>query len=100
MRTMLLRVPSIRPGWLIVSDFLLPVTCPDCSGPLALLNTRASGSVSLAILACDPCQWEYEVSMTISRHTRSDSWAEHKHDLRRESKQREKSKNRQMTLAP
>jgi hypothetical protein len=83
-----------------VSHFLLPVTCPDCAGPVSLLNTRASGPVSLAIVVCAACQWEYEVSMTISRHTRSDSWTEHQHELRRASKKREKAKNRQLTLAP
>lgn len=78
--------------------FTLPITCPDCAGPLTLLNTRATGTVSLAILSCEACRWEYEVSMRIERHTRTDSWSQHQHDLRRDAKRR--AKGRQLTLAP
>lgn len=66
---------SVLPG-VGVSTFTLPATCPQCAGPLCLVNARATGTVSLAILACDPCEWEYEVLMRIERHGRTQGYAD------------------------
>lgn len=59
-----------------LTEFTLPASCPSCAGPLHLLNARATGSVSLAILSCDPCEWEYEISMNIQRHARTQGHAD------------------------
>ncbi len=58
--------------------FTLPVSCPTCAGTLHLLNTRArpDGLVSLAILECEPCEWEWEILIGIQRHGRSQGYAD------------------------
>jgi uncharacterized protein YbaR (Trm112 family) len=44
-----------------VSVFGCPVTCPQCAGPLDLLNGTANGIYSVSILRCEPCKREYEI---------------------------------------
>ncbi len=83
-----------------MTPFTLPISCPDCAGPLSLLNTRASGTVSLAILSCEPCQWEYEVSMTISRHTRADSWHQAQASAKLARNYRDRAREKELALAP
>lgn len=71
-----------------MTAFTLPVSCPECGGPVSLVNSRATGAVSIAILECRPCEWEYEFLARIGRHHRSESWTERQNQLRQESKRR------------
>lgn len=75
-----------------MTPYQLPVSCPDCAGPLHLLNARATGLVSLAILACPACEWEWEVLMRIERHAPMDTpeAREREKNRRRKARQREK----------
>jgi Zn ribbon nucleic-acid-binding protein len=52
-----------------VSRFVLPASCPQCSGALTLVNSTSSGLLSVAILECEPCsrQWEITVRVTVHR---------------------------------
>ena len=68
--------------------FTLPCSCPECGGPLLLVNSRADGATSVAILECGPCHWQFEVHMTLNRHARTESWNEHIRAQRRQSKRR------------
>lgn len=70
-----------------MTHFGLPASCPDCGGELQLLNSRSRGTVSLAILLCQPCAWEFEVLMRIEKHGRS---VEHQERVQAE-KNRQKS---------
>lgn len=74
-----------------MSTFHLPATCPQCAGPLRLLNARATGAVSLAILACDPCEWEFEVLARIERHGRTQGHADRLAREKLDAKRRAKS---------
>lgn len=56
-----------------MSPFGLPVSCPDCGGEVELVNARSTGTVSLAIVTCLPCGWEYEVLARIERHGPADT---------------------------
>lgn len=52
-----------------MTPFGLPCSCLQCGGELGLVNTAAtSGNLSIAILACDACRKEWEVSMRMTRH--------------------------------
>lgn len=75
-----------------MTAFTLPCTCPECGGPLVLVNSRATGATSVAILECDPCHWQYEVYCTLNRHARTESWTEHVRGQRREAKRRMKER--------
>lgn len=75
-----------------MTAFTLPCSCPDCGGTLVLVNSRATGATSVAILECTPCTWQYEVWMTLSRHARTEAWKDHDRELRRESKRRIKAR--------
>lgn len=63
-----------------MSAFGLPVSCPDCGGEVELVNARATGAVSLAIVSCLPCGWEYEVLARIERHGPADTPAARKRE--------------------
>jgi uncharacterized protein YbaR (Trm112 family) len=51
-----------------VSRFTVEVTCPQCAGPVEQINRASSGLLSVAILACEPCRRQYEVTARISVH--------------------------------
>lgn len=70
--------------------FGLPVSCPDCGGEVELVNARSTGSVSLAIVICHPCGWEFEVLARIERHGPADTpEARHReHERNRKAAQR------------
>lgn len=68
-----------------MTHFGLPASCPDCGGELQLLNAHSRGAVSLAILLCQPCAWEFEVLMRLTRHGRS---ADHKERAQAEKNQK------------
>lgn len=50
-----------------------PVHCPQCAGPLRLLNSRANerGTHSVAVLECDPCEKEWEFTACLRYHAMS-----------------------------
>ena len=68
--------------------FCQPVTCPLCAGPLLLLNSRASGTHSVAILECDPCEKEFEFTGCLRFHAPSQKAVAREMQSRRRSKAR------------
>lgn len=67
--------------------FTLPCSCPECGGPLVLVNSRATGATSVAILECAPCHWQYEMFARLHRHARTEA---HLRAQRQASKRRER----------
>lgn len=74
-----------------MTTFQLPVSCPTCAGPVHLLNAHSNGSLSIAIVVCDPCRKEWEITSRMSFHGRSAAAvaadAEAKRDAKRRSRE-------------
>jgi hypothetical protein len=51
-----------------MTRFILPATCVQCAGALTLVNSTASGLLSVAILECEPCRRQWEVCIRITVH--------------------------------
>jgi hypothetical protein len=51
-----------------VTPFAIDITCPQCAGPVEQVNSASSGLLSVAILACEPCRRQWEVSARIIVH--------------------------------
>lgn len=54
-----------------VTTFSLNVSCPTCSGPVGLLNAHSNGSLSIAIVVCDSCRKEWEITARMTFHGRA-----------------------------
>lgn len=48
--------------------FRLPLACPCCAGPLSLINSVSNGQLAVAILHCEACDREYELSARLIPH--------------------------------
>ncbi len=48
--------------------FGLPIACPRCAGSLELANSVSNGQLSVAILRCEPCDREFELSARLIPH--------------------------------
>lgn len=75
-----------------MSDFIAPITCPRCGGPLLLLNGRSSGTHSVAILECDPCERELEFTACLRYHAPSRKAVARAEDAQRRRKARAREK--------
>jgi hypothetical protein len=51
-----------------VSRFTLEVNCPQCAGSVVPINAASSGLLSVAILECEPCCRQWEVTVRLSPH--------------------------------
>lgn len=66
-----MRAPTARPTrreHVAPPPWRLGLTCPQCAGDVDLVNTTANGLLSVAIVACQPCRAQWEVSVRIRRH--------------------------------
>lgn len=54
-----------------MTTYCLPIDCPTCAGPVDLLNAHSNGLLSIAVVVCEPCEREYEVTMRLVAHGRS-----------------------------
>ena len=54
-----------------MTTYCLPISCPTCAGPVDLLNATSNGLLSIAVVVCEPCEWEYEITMRLTPHGRS-----------------------------
>ncbi len=50
--------------------FHLPCSCLRCAGEVELVNATSSdsGTLSVAILACEPCRLQFEVTARMNVH--------------------------------
>lgn len=69
-------------------NFGQPITCPHCAGPLLLLNSRSSGSHSVAILECESCEREFEFTACLRYHAVSQKAVERAEEGERRRKAR------------
>lgn len=75
--------------------FRLAISCPTCAGPVDLLNSHSNGLLSIAVVVCEPCEREYEVTMRLTPHGRSQAHQ----DRAAQSKQASKRRAREMVSA-
>lgn len=45
----------------------LPMSCLYCGGPLLYLNGTGSGTLAVTVVACDPCNRQYEVTTRLTQ---------------------------------
>lgn len=72
--------------------FLLPISCPKCAADVGLVNARSNGLLSIAIVECDPCRREWEVTSRLLPHGPSRSAVERADEVKREAKRRAREK--------
>lgn len=82
-----------------MSAFCQAVTCLHCGGPLSLLNSRSSGTHSVAILECDPCEKEFEFTACLRYHAVSARAAERQAAAKGVARDRARAKKREMVSA-
>lgn len=68
--------------------FRLPATCLQCAGPLALVNASANDTFGVAILECEPCRRQWELSMRLSVHRTPEQMRDAEKTARRRARQR------------
>jgi len=71
-----------------VTTYGLPIACPTCAGPVDLLNSHSNGRLSIAVVVCEPCEWEFEVTMRLTPHGRSQAHQNRAAQSKQESKRR------------
>ena len=51
-----------------MSLYWLPVSCVHCAGPVDLINAATQGLLSIAVVECEPCNRQFELTIRIQPH--------------------------------
>jgi endogenous inhibitor of DNA gyrase (YacG/DUF329 family) len=51
-----------------MTHFGLEITCPYCAGPVVWVNSATQGLLSLAIVECQECDRQLEVTIRLAPH--------------------------------
>lgn len=51
-----------------MTPFTLPVSCVHCAGRLDLVNATTQGLLSIAVVECEPCDRQFELTIRIQPH--------------------------------
>lgn len=72
--------------------FLLPISCPKCAADVELVNARSNGLLSIAIVECDACLKEWEITSRLLPHGPSRAALARADEVKREAKRRAREK--------
>ncbi len=71
-----------------MTPFLLPVSCPTCASDVRLVNSHSNGLLAVAIIECDTCEREWEITSRLLAHGPSRAAVARAEEVRRASKRR------------
>ncbi len=70
------------------APFLLPLSCPTCAADVELVNAHSTGLLSIAIVECDTCRKEWEVTSRLLPHGPSRAAVARADEVKRAAKRR------------
>lgn len=71
-----------------MSLYTVPISCPTCAADVELVNARSNGLLSIAIVECDSCRREWEITSRLLPHGPSRAAVERADEAKREAKRR------------
>ncbi len=71
-----------------MSLFSITVSCPTCAADVELVNAHSTGLLSIAIVECDTCRKEWEVTSRLLFHGPSRAAVARADEAKRAAKRR------------